>query len=453
MFKRLLVLLLVVTGVTGCSHSRTSPSVVDEGLSDFFGNSKVHRYRLANGLKILVLEDHTAPTVAYQTWYKVGSRDEQKGLTGLAHLFEHMMFKATKNLKEGEYMRLLEGAGAEGLNASTSNDYTDYVQALPKDKLEMIANLESDRMVNLLVDNAALTSEREVVQNERRMRTENNPDGLLFQRLEEVAYKMHSYQWPVIGYEADLVRASQKDCESFYKRFYAPNNATIAVVGDVDAANVVNLIDKKYGKLPSSKIDRRTPPVEPEQEQERSDTLTLKSPVEKLLVGYHTVNVQSIDMPALEVLRILLGEGRSSRLYKALVDGEIATNVEVENPDHIDPSMFRIFANMQKGKTAQQALAVIDHEIKKIASGKVTQEELDRAIAMGRFQLLDGLGSNMAKAQFLGYYETVAGRFERGVDIAKGMRAVNKKALVEVARRYLRKTNRSVIFGKTAEAK
>ena len=440
---RILILTLIFISL-GCS---TAPRAISEGDSKFIGDTKVHRYRLENGLKILILEDHTSPTFAYHTWFNVGSKDEQKGLTGLAHLFEHMMFKETKNLKEGEFDRLLESAGAEGENAFTSRDYTGYIQSLPKDKLDLITRVESERMVNLIVNEKALDTEREVVQNERRLRKENNPDGQLYERLYQMAYTRHSYHWPVIGYEADLNAMKKNDAESFYKRFYAPNNATVVVVGDVSPSDVMAKISKYYGPLKTMTIDRKEPPREPEQKGERTETKQLKIQVPKLVAGYHTITVNHADLPALEILRNILSEGKSSRLYRKLVDSSIATDIGINNDENTYPGLFTFFVNMQKGKTAEQALSVIENEINAIAAGRISKEEIDRAIAMHRFGTYDGLSSNYRKAYFLGFYETAAGRFERGIEIIDAFKSITPKDLARVARTYFKNDSRNIVIG------
>lgn len=431
----------------GCAHKQVDPALKNEGESTFYGTSHVHRYRLTNGLKILVLEDHSAPVFSYQTWFHVGSRDEQPGLTGLAHLFEHMMFKQTKTLKDGEFDRILESAGVEGENAFTNRDYTGYIQSLPISKLELIASLEASRMTDLVVNDAQLNSEREVVQNERRFREENSPDGQLYEKLHELAYKKHPYHWPVIGYENDLKNAKRPEVESFYKRFYAPNNATVVIVGDVDPDKAASVVEKFYSKLASSKIDRRQPVQEPKQTSERTLIKEIKTPVEKIFLGYHTVDITSLDYPALEVLRNVLVGGKGSRLYRALVDAGIASGVDIQNDENIDPGMFILFVNMQKGKTAKQAMAVIDREIQRLKSSGVTATELQRSIALHRFTVFDGLTTTFSKAHFLGFYETVGGDFNRGKAIIDALSKVDSSEVVRVARTYLKKENRTVVTG------
>ena len=273
------------------------------------GTYEAARTTLANGLRIIVVEDHSSPTFAYDTWFRVGSRDEAPGKTGLAHLFEHMMFKETTHLKEGEFSKVLDAAGAEGENAFTNHDYTAYVQELPKDQLDLIIRLESDRMVNLLVNDQAFKTEVEVVQNERRMRNENNPEGTMYQELYGNAYRSHSYRWPVIGYAEDLAAMSSQDALDFYRRHYRPSLATIVVVGDVSTREVFSKIEKAYGAIPGTAPDGlaplAAPSPEPAQTEIRRKTC-LHIQVEKLVVAYPVPQFDHADTPALRVLETLL---------------------------------------------------------------------------------------------------------------------------------------------------
>lgn len=439
-----LLIALACFVASGCAHKG---GVTDKDTVSYFGSTKVQRFKLKNGLKLLVLEDHSAPTLAYQTWYSVGSIDEEVGLTGLAHLFEHMMFKATKNQGEGMFDRLLEAAGAEGKNAFTSKDYTAYVQNLPSSQLDLIASLESDRMVNLIVNDAALDKEREVVQNERRMRYENSPDGTLFEKLYEKTFTTHPYHWPVIGYEQDLVRAKSKECTDFYKKHYAPNNATVVVVGDVNASTVLSVIEKYYGSLPASKLEHKTVAPDAPQTAERTETVPISISVEKVFLAYRGVSATDKDMATLEVIRNLLTTGKSSRLYKRLVDAGFATTAEAYNPELKSPGFFALFINLQKGKSSRAMLTALDSEIKKIANGQVKTEELERAISLHRFAFFDQQVSNEKKAEFLGSYETVTGNFENGMALLESMKKVTVKDVQRVAQKYLQKKFRTVIFG------
>jgi zinc protease len=253
---------LIVFGALLCVSCAGTPPKPENHALPFIGGFEVHRYVLDNGLKLMIVEDHSSPTFAYHTWFRVGSRDEKVKYTGLAHLFEHMMFKGTTVHPPGEFDRLLERAGAEGENAFTSHDYTAYVQEMPKSELDLIVRLEADRMVNLVVDEKSFKTETEVVQNERRFRTENSPDGTLTQILFETAFTKHSYHWPVIGYQEDLERMSAQDAFSFYKTFYNPNNAVVVVVGEAGRRVLVgapllgleDFSDRRLTPLPLSDV-------------------------------------------------------------------------------------------------------------------------------------------------------------------------------------------------------
>ena len=267
---------------------------------------KARRFQLQNGLKVIVVTDHSSPTFAYQTWFNVGSRNEQKDYTGLAHLFEHLMFKATSNYADGEFSKQSEMAGAEGSNAFTTEDFTAYVQEFPKDKLDLIAQLESDRMVNLIVDENVFKTERDVVHNERRMRYENSADGILRLELKKMAYEKQPYRWPVIGYAEDLNRMTATDAVNFYKKYYHPSRAVIVVVGDVEFDQVKSTIEKNYGKIARAqvtseelepKLELETPLAQPIRNQ-----LSLNTGVEKLRIAYRIPSATQIDQPPIKIL-------------------------------------------------------------------------------------------------------------------------------------------------------
>ncbi|HRK02670.1 MAG TPA: pitrilysin family protein [Oligoflexia bacterium] len=436
--------------LTSCAHNpktKTALGWKKIGSYPYLGANSVHRYEYPNGLKLLVLEDHSAPVFTYHTWFNVGSKDEQPGLTGLAHLFEHMMFKATKNYPDGHFDRTLERAGSEMTNAFTSRDYTAYVQSMPNEHLELLVKLESDRIVNLIVDDQALNKEREVVQNERRFRNENNPDGKLYESIFTLAFKKHSYRWPVIGYAEDLERAKSAECYEFYKRFYAPNNATIVVVGDVVPDDVAEVILKHYGHLTPTEIKRHKSPVEPPQIAERTQTLRQKIQVEKLVVGYHIPPVTHPDTAALGVLRSVLATGKSSRLHRKLVDAGIASEISVDDGESRDPGLMVFFVTLQKGRSAKRALKIIDQEIKAIQKSGVTQIEIDRAVAQNRFSLIDFQASLHYRAMFLGYYESIAGDFKKGVELVNSYKTIRSKDVSRMAMQYLQPTQRSVVYG------
>lgn len=411
------------------------------------GTFQVHRFNLDNGLRVLLVEDHSSPTFAYNTWFRVGSRDEQVERTGLAHLFEHMMFKETKNLPEGQFDKILEGAGAEGENAFTSRDYTAYVQELPSDKLDLIAKLEADRMVNLIVNEKAFKTETEVVQNERRFRNENSPDGIMYQELFGAAFTQHPYHWPVIGYQQDLERMSAADALAFYHAYYSPNHATIIVSGDVTPAQLRTAIEKHYSGLSAQTTPDHPIPAEPPQSAPRKKTLPLNIQVEKLLMGYHVPGVTHEDVPALNVLQAILAGGKSSRLHRALVETGIASNIEAGELEDKDPTLFLFSANMQKGRKATQAEAVILREIHRLTQELVPDQELKRAKNRLEFSFYESLNSNSERARFLGYYEAVANDFRLGITNQTKAMVITPQEIKGVAQRYFGPKNRTVITG------
>ncbi|HUP55876.1 MAG TPA: pitrilysin family protein [Bdellovibrionota bacterium] len=448
----------------GCSSAPRLPDGTPRPGShevvSLIGSSKVHRYTLDNGLRLLVVEDHSSPTFAYQTWVRVGSRDEVRGRTGLAHLFEHMMFKGTTKHPNGEFERTLDAAGAEGTNAYTTRDYTVYVQELPVasrqgkekdpkaiDSLDLIMSLESDRMVNLIVNDQSFKTEVEVVQNERRMRYENNPDGMLYHTLWETAFTTHTYRTPVIGLAEDLAAMSSEDARAFYKSYYSPNHATIIVSGDVDPDEVHEKARKHFGLLPRAESPVRVIDAEPPQTAPRRKALKLPQQTEKLFIAYHIPSVMHEDIPALGMLSMVLGSGRTSRLYRALVETGIATDVGVDQMDDKDPSLFLVSATLQKGKRAAVAESVILKEIARISRDPVSSAELERAKNRMSFWFVAGLDSNNEKAHYLGHYETVAGDFQHGLRLYKSTLAATPEQIQAAAAKYLDARNRTTVTG------
>lgn len=439
-----LVFSIIALG-NACSHN--PPKLSDKSEGRFLGQSIVHRYNLENGLKVLILEDHSSPTFSYQTWYNVGSRDEVVGLTGLAHLFEHMMFKATSHHPEGDFDRIMDSAGSENKNAFTNRDYTGYVQSMPTSRLELVVEMESDRMMNLLVNDQSLDKEREVVQNERRFREENSPDGTLYEKLNEFAFSKHPYHWPVIGYSADLVRAKAKDCYDFYKNHYSPNNATVVVVGDVDKDKTLQLIQKYYGPFKTQNVRRYAGAIEPRQKSEHRATLKLGVSVEKLYVAYRLPPLNHPSIPSIEVLNNVLGHSNSSQLYAKLVDRGIATSVDSFHDGRRDGGLLVIVANMQKGRKAAQALDAIDKAVTQLQHGEFSEEDISGAKAQYKYELFEDLETNFNKAKNLGFFETVAGRWESGVELVAKLGQVTKADVMEAAKTYLVSSQRTVLFG------
>src|SRR5262245_19937018 len=297
-------------------------------------------FRLENGLNLLHLRDPSAPIFAYQTWFAVGSRHEREGTTGIAHLFEHLMFNQTESHPPGELDRMIEAAGGD-TNAATWVAWTYYRDNLPKEELPLVVDLEADRMAHLVLGDKQVESEREVVANERRFRVEDDVDGFLSEELYKLAFTTHPYHWPTIGWMRDIMAISIANCRDFYRTYYAPNNATVVLVGDVSEEEARARIEDKYGAIPSAEIPLEHAPAEPEQTSERR--AAFKKPVvgDKLRMGYKSPPLTHADYPALEMISELLFGGKSSRLERRLVlDGEIASSCGASLAPFRDPGLW-----------------------------------------------------------------------------------------------------------------
>jgi zinc protease len=451
---RAIPLWIILVSVISCSHAPKKtpvpghPEVQMEGRFEvipFVGSFKVRRATLPNGLKVLLLSDRSSPTFSYQTWFNVGSRHEVQGKTGLAHLFEHMMFKGTTTHPPGEFDALLEEAGAEGENAFTSNDHTVYIQEMPKGGFDLISSLEADRMVNLVVNDQSFNTEREVVQNERRFRKENSAEGTIYQTLLETAFAEHPYHWPVIGYEQDLNVMNAKDAREFYERYYSPDRATIVIVGDVDSNEALRKIEKIYGSIPARKIADAPIRPEPEQTAQRRKKLELNIEVEKIWIAFKVPGADSPDSPAFEALQGLLSEGKNGRLKRALVDAGIAASVSSGSFTMKDPGLFLIEADLQKGKSALLAESVILREVERLKNTVVGGDELERSKSVMRFKFLERLSTASGRANFIGQAETSVGSLERGIQLQNMIYGLNPEQVRDVAKRYLNTTQMTVV--------
>jgi zinc protease len=411
----------------------------------FAGSFQVKRTKLQNGLKLLILNDDSSPTFAYQTWFNVGSRHETYGKTGLAHLFEHLMFKGPTHHPDGEFDSLLEQAGAQEENASTSNDYTDYIQELPKAGFDMIASLEADRMTHLIVDEKSFKTEREVVQNERRFRKENSAEGTLYQTLFETAFTNHPYHWPVIGYEQDLNVMGAQDARDFYERYYSPDRATVVIVGDIDPERAYRKIEREYGSIPPKNTVDAAISAEPEQMAQRRKRLELNIETEKLWMAFKVPGAASPDTSAFEAFQGLLSEGNNSRLVRALIDSGIASTVGTGTLSMKDPGLFLITISLQKGKSALLAESIVLRELERMKANLVPQEELTRAKNMMRFRYLEHLSTAGQRARFIGHTEVVLGGLERGIELQNRIYDLTPEQIKDAASRYFNTSKMTVI--------
>ena len=307
-----------------------------------YGSALVEEFRLGNGLQVLIWEDASAPVIAYQTWFRVGSRHEKPGKTGIAHLFEHLMFKATKNYADGQFDAVMEEQGAQ-TNAATWVDWTYYHEKLPAGNLELAIRLEADRMEHLTLEPGPLEAERDVVKNERLGRVDNSPDGLAYEALYRKAFETHPYGRPTIGWMQDIESLSLQDCLDFYRSYYAPNNAVVVIVGDVETTDALTLIQQHYGHMAYQEIPQHPIAEEPPQTEEKRLELALPVESEKLILAYRVPELGHPDHAALCVLNEVLTDGESSPVFQRLVkELELATDTWGWVASFHDPGLWEL---------------------------------------------------------------------------------------------------------------
>ncbi len=427
-----------------------APAGVRVALNDThpFGPTRgVERYRLSNGLTILLLIDASAPVFAFQTWFRVGSRHEHDGKTGLAHLFEHLMFKGTTHLPDGEFDRILESRGAS-TNAATWLDWTYYRESLPAGDLGLVAGLEADRMVNLRLDPDQVGRELEVVKNERQYRVDDDPDGTLFERLYATAFEVHPYGRPTIGHQRDLETLSLADCRAFYAQHYAPNNATVVVVGDVGRIEALNELVRAYGPLEARPVPPPLAVSEPPQRAERRVTLPLPIAAPKLLLGYRAPPVSDPQFPAIEALNEILFEGDSARLHQRLVlQDELAIAISGWPADTREPGLLEVFVMARPGVAPDAVLRALDEEIAQLAAAGPSEREVEKAQNRLEADFLRSLESASDRARALGTYETEHDDYRALFRVADAYRALTAADIRAAAATWLVPAQRSLIIG------
>lgn len=398
---------------------------------------KVEKFKLPNGLTVLLHENHSAPIISYQTWFRVGSKNEEPGFTGIAHLFEHMMFKGAKRYSGEQFDTILQANGATN-NAFTTNDYTGYYEDLPSSKLELVMDIESDRMENLQITKEHLDSEREVVKEERRYRVDNNPTGILREGLYGAAFRVHPYRWPVIGYMQDLGNITVEKANEFFKTYYAPNNAVVSISGDFDSAEAKKLISKYYGDLKSQPIPDKPRPTEPDQLSPRSQFLSRPVQNVTFTIAYHTPKAGSDEAYALDLLANILGNGPSSRLYQRLVyKDQQATSAMTFNSTHQDAGLFQIFVSMKPGGNFAAAQRAVYGEMWRPRNLLVSDEELQKAKNQVMKGYVDSLKTVHGKAETLALNEVLFGDYEMLFKDLDRYNKVTAEQIRAVAKKYL----------------
>ena len=369
----------------------------------------IERFRFANGLELLVLPDSTAKIISYNTWFRVGSRDEITNKTGIAHLLEHMMFIATKNMPEGTFDKLIEHAGGES-NAATWVDWTYYHENLPSSELPLAIKVEADRMQNLVLGKARVASEIEVVTSERRDRVDDDVEGHATEVLYANAFgKTHPYGWPTIGWKSDIKGYEAKDCATFYKQHYAPNRATIVVAGDVDPSDVAKRIQKAYGNIPASKKARAAMPAMTRRPAAKEKTLRLSTPTPKIAMAWHAPGYAERDHAVALIIGQLLTGGRSARLFRELVHTkELATEVRAGIAPFEHASLFDISASAREGVAIEKSRTAIEKALKRLRTDEVDATELEKVKNRYELGFLSSLETVSGKAEQIGFSALVA---------------------------------------------
>jgi len=415
---------------------------------------KFEQYKLANGLTVILAPDKVAPVVAVSVTYDVGSRNERVGRSGFAHLFEHMLFQGSENVGKGEHILLVQANGGS-MNGSTNQDRTNYYETLPANQLELGLFLEADRMRSLDVSQENLDNQRAVVQEEKRQSYDNRPYGQVQENLLALAYQNFAYQHTTIGSMADLDAASVEDVRAFFKTYYAPNNAALAVVGDFDTAKAKAFIEKYFGPIARqpqpAPVDTTEPSMFGGEKRKTLDDPLARQP--QYRSAYRTVSGDHPDFYALSILGTILGGGRTSRLYDALVEKNLSLGTGAGVGEGRGPSLFSVTASLPgTGYDLDKVEGAIDAEIERIQTGGVTSEELTRAKTGERADAVRSYATALGKANSLSLYAIYfndAGRVNTYLDKIEAVTADDVK---RVAQKYLVKNNRVVIITMPAGA-
>lgn len=399
---------------------------------------------LKNGMKVIVWPDHDIPNVALYNWFRVGSRNEYPGITGLSHFFEHMMFNGAKKYGPGEFDRIMEANGGSN-NAYTSENVTVYQDWFPSTTLELIFDLEADRIRDLSFDPKVIESERGVVYSERRSSVDNNSSGMLAEQVQATAFVAHPYQFPVIGWPSDIESWKHEDLVRYFKTYYSPNNATLIIVGDVTPAKIFAVAEKYLEPIPNGPAPEPIRTKEPEQLGERRVTISKLAQVPLLQMAYHIGPANEPDGEALELLIAILTDGDSSRLHRKLVEEErVAIDVSGFRDRGFDPSLAWFWVTVSPHADPAGVEKLLSEEISRIAASGPTDAELRKAKNIYVANFWRSLKTISGKAQVLGTYEVFYGDYKKLFSAPDRYESVTREQIQKAAEKYLRPTNRTV---------
>ena len=435
-FRLFIISFLIISHLLVLMHTSTAEQI----------KLDIKEYRLKNGLRLILSEDHSSPIISFQVWYNIGSRNERPGITGISHLFEHMMFKGSKNVEPEEHGRIIQQNGGTD-NAFTARDMTAYFENLPSSQLELAVRLEADRMAHLRLTADTLASERRVVKEERRMRVDNSLFGKLSEALYSTAFIRHPYRWPVIGWMSDIDSISLEDCKAFYRSHYAPNNATVILLGDIDFQKTISIVEKYFGSIPSAEFTDEVIPVEEIQKKERQKDLFVDASFPWLAVAYHIPEAAHDDVPVLELIGNILTSGRSSRLHRKIIyEDQSALSVFASVDNNKAPGLFVITVNsIKQGYTLEEVEFVVNESLELLKDEMVTEREFEKAINQMETNLIFGLQTNFVRGMRIGFSLSRTGDPLGFVKKLESYRQATTEDIQKVAMKYFTPENRTII--------
>src|SRR6202140_4797288 len=399
---------------------------------------------LKNGMKVLVQSDHSIPNVALYIFYRIGSRNERPGTTGISHFFEHMMFNGAKQYGPGELDKVMEANGGSN-NAYTTQNVTVYQDWFPRSALSLIYDIEADRIRDLTFDPKKIASEREVVASERRLSVDNNNFGLLDEQLWASAFIAHTYQWPVVGWMSDIEHWTMEDLRHHFAMGYSPSNATMVVVGDISPEEIFQLCEKFIEPIPSHAPPPPVTTIEPEQLGERRLVVHKPAELPIVMIGYHVAQTNDPDFYALNILRSVLFQGESSRMYQRLVDkDQLALDVSSNVEPSFDPTLAIITAQPRQAVDPQACEKAIYEELEKVKNGPINDQELEKAKNNRLVEFYREMRTISGRANTIGTYEVFMGDYNKLFDAAKNYSAVTKEDVQRAAKKYFGANNRTV---------
>jgi len=407
---------------------------------------EVTRAVLDNGLRVLLHEDHSVPAVSYQTFYRVGSRNEREGIRGISQLIEHMMFQGTDRFRAGEFDSLLENNGGS-CNASTSKDMTVYSAEFHRDLLERVIELEADRMRNLRLSQDDIEKEKSIISEERLRVVDNSVRGRMREKLFALAFREHPYRWPAIGTPGDIESLTRKECLEYYRQRYLPANAVVVAAGDFETEEALALIRKYYGRIQQEEPPADYPVAEPDQTGVRRDTLDVKWRLPVVKMGFRAPPAGSEDIYPLDILQMILDGGRNARLPSLLVnDLSIAVRSGAFFPWRIDPALFIVTIRMREGQDPEEGIEAFYEIIDDIRENGIAEEELNRAKKMIEAGYIRSMESISDRASRMGRYEILLGDYRKMYRVQEIYRQISGADVAGAARKYFIPEKSSVVI-------